>query len=261
MEIINQISNNSIFFLLILARIVGVFLSAPVFSHNNIPIYIKLGLCLFLAFIIFPFVKIPINFIEDNIYYFLLINIKELITGILLGFICYLFFSSIYLAGHMVDMDLGFSIANVIDPHNDTEIPLSANLFYMIAVLVFLAINGHHKLLYALKYSFDVIPLGAWHMNHLMLDQLIQILTDVFMIAFKMSAPVVVTIFLSNIFLGILARTMPQMNVFVVGMPLKMLIGFTVLFLIIPLYTGFYEYIFDTMFKNLQYFIKIITEG
>ena len=260
MDIVTQLINNMDVFLGILARVVGFLMSVPILSTNNIPPYMKIGFAVVLSFIVFPLVE-PINQANNHILTLFIFIGKESITGILLGFICYLFFSVVYLAGHIVDMELGFSIASVINPEDETEIPLMANLFYMIASLIFFAINGHHLLIQGLVNSFRIMPLGSLSFNYFMIDNIINITMSTFILAVKIAGPVIVSIFLSNILLGILARTMPQMNVFVVGMPLKIIVGLLILFLILPLYGGMFEYVFDRMNDNLNDFIYSMIRG
>lgn len=261
MEVIYQLMDNLGLFLLVFARVVGMFVTAPVFNFNNIPINVKIGLSLIFTFIIFPILKIPENIIIDQIFLLVIASTKELITGMMIGFLCYLFLSCVYLAGHIIDMGIGFSMASVINPQDDSETPIMANLLYFMAILVFLAINGHHVLIRALVQSFDFIPLNALGINMFMIDKLIGILQITFIISFKVGAPVLAAIFITNVLLGILARTMPQMNVFVVGMPLKILIGLIVIIAISPIYVGFFEYIFDSMFENLKDFMSLVTKG
>ncbi|TCO79932.1 flagellar biosynthetic protein FliR [Marinisporobacter balticus] len=261
MEIAVRLLGHIDIFLLIFARILGIFVSTPVFSNKNVPSYIKIGVSLIITLILFPVINVPKNLVNDNFYSLSLNSTKELMTGIMIGFICYLFFSAIYLAGNIIDMQIGFSMASVINPEDDTQVPIMGSLFYIMAVLVFLSTNGHHTVIYALKYSFDSIPMGSLIVNAFMIDKLISILTTIFIVAFKMGAPILITIFISNILLGILARTMPQMNVFVVGMPLKILVGLMIIVLILPLYLGVFEHLFDNMFENLYDFINLVAKG
>ncbi len=248
--------------LLIFARIVGMILTAPIFNQNNIPTYVKLGFSLIFAFVLLPIMKVPPDLQIVNFYELMLFGFKELILGMMIGFICYLFFTIVYIAGHMIDMEIGFSIASVLNPMDENEeIALSSNLIFTMAVLVFLSVNGHHKLIQALKQSFDIVPIGRLNINGMMIEKLISIFISIFVIAFKFSAPIIVAIFLTNVLLGILARTMPQMNVFVVGMPIKILLGMLVLFIVFPLYIGFFEYIFDTMFEHLWDLLHAIVKG
>ncbi|WP_207642571.1 flagellar biosynthetic protein FliR [Inediibacterium massiliense] len=247
--------------LLVFARVIGIFVVAPVFSHNNIPPHIKIGFSLIISLVIFPFVKVPQDFIIGSFYSLLFISFKELVTGLMIGFICYLFFSSIYLVGSIIDMQIGFSMAEVMNPQDDTQVPLMGNLFYIMAILIFLSINGHHTLIYALKYSFTSVPLNSLVIHESMIEKIIEIMRSTFVIAFKMSAPILVTIFISNVVLGVLARTMPQMNVFIVGMPMKIFIGLIMILLMLPLYVGFFENIFAHMFESLYSFLNLVIRG
>ncbi|QZY56765.1 flagellar biosynthetic protein FliR [Crassaminicella profunda] len=261
MKIVLELLEHIDVFLLVFSRIIGIFVSAPVFNHKNVPIYLKIGFSFIVTLILFPVIKVPINLVNDQFYLLMGSSIKELLTGIMIGFICYLFYSSIYLAGRIIDMQIGFAMVSVINPQDDTQVPLMGSLFYIMAVLVFLSTNGHHTLIYALKYSFDSIPLGGLTINAFMIDKLIGILINTFIIAFKMGAPVLVAILVSNMLLGILARTMPQMNVFVVGMPLKIIVGLIIIVLMIPLYVGVFENIFEHMFENLYEFLNLVLKG
>ncbi len=248
-------------FLLIFARVLGVFVTAPIFSYNNIPLYGKMGFSLFLAVTLLPLVNIPETLELGHFYIMLFASTKELITGMMIGFVCYLFLSCVYLAGHIIDMEIGFSIASVINPQDDTEIPVMANILYFMAILVLLLTNGHHTLIRGLVQSFEAIPLNGLHINIFMIDKIIGILITTFILSFKIAAPILAAIFITNVLLGILARTMPQMNVFVVGMPLKIFVGLIVIVMVIPLYPGFFEYIFDSMFENLKDFLSLVNRG
>ncbi|QEK12260.1 flagellar type III secretion system protein FliR [Crassaminicella thermophila] len=261
MEIISQLYNNVDVFILVFARIIGIFISAPFFNHKNIPIFIKIGFSLIFAIILFPVIKIQADLVNNNFYLLLLTSMKELLTGILIGFVCYLFFSLIYLTGSIVDMQIGFTMATVMNPQDNTQVPITGSMFYIMAMLVFLSINGHHTLIYALKYSFNNIALGSLSMNMLMVKKLIEILITTFNIAFKMSAPILISVFITNILLGILARTMPQMNVFVVGMPLKIGVGLMIIILVLPLYVSIFQNIFNDMIQNLYEFVNFMAKG
>lgn len=261
MEVVNYLLDYIGIFLLVFARVLGIFVTAPFFNYNSIPLYVKMGLSLFLAAILLPTVNIPEAIDLSHFYMLLYICAKELITGMIIGFICYLFLSCVYLAGHIIDMEIGFSIASVINPQDDTEIPVMANMLYFVAMLVLLLTNGHHILIRGLVQSFEMIPLNGLNVNIFMIEKLIGILITTFVISFKIAAPILAAIFITNVLLGILARTMPQMNVFVVGMPLKIFVGLIVMVMIIPLYVGFFEYVFDNMHENLKDFLSLVNRG
>ncbi|AOY77303.1 flagellar biosynthetic protein FliR [Clostridium formicaceticum] len=248
--------------LLILIRVTGIFVIAPVFGRNNLPMTMKVGISLLMAFILLPILSTSAsihysNFIELAIY-----SVNEFLIGIIIGFIGFLYFSTLYLAGTIIDTQMGFSMVNVLDPQTNTQMPIMGNYYNILFTLLFLLFDGHHFLIRALVYSYDMLPVGvAFTIGEEGIYGLTLILMEVFILAFRFSAPVLATIFLANVLLGILARTMPQMNVFIVGMPLKVMVGLLTVLITLQFIVPFSERLFDSMFHSLQVFIDIISRG
>jgi len=237
------------------------FLLTPVFGSNNIPNIIKIGFSVILSFIVLPLIDYPQFLIIKNIYQLVYFIFNEFINGLVFGFISMLILNSLYVAGDIVDKNIGFSIVNVISPQDETEIPMSANFYYTMAILIFLIIDGHHFIVESLLQSFKIINLGHSFLNSLSLNMLTELLNTSFVIGFKIAAPIIITIFISNVLLGVLSRAMPQMNVFVVGMPLKILVGLITLLVLLPLYFKVFINIFDIMFDYMQNFLKNLIRG
>ena len=239
------------FFLLIFVRISGIFMMAPIFGSRNVAGRIKASLALIITYIIFPLIfdtntVIPNQFLS---YFFMVIG--ELIIGLILGFISSLVFSAIQMAGQLLDMQIGFGIVNMLDPLSGQQAPLVGNFKYILALIVFLATNGHHVLLSALFASFKLIPVTGIVVNVAIAQFVIDIIGSMFILALKISLPVLVAVVLTDMALGILARTMPQMNIFVVGVPGKIIVGIFVLSIGLPFYIFFLEMAFDGMYKNI----------
>lgn len=239
------------FFLLIFARISGIFSTAPIFGSRNVPIYAKAGTAFLMAYVLLPLVYDSNVKISDQFVAYALLVIAEVLIGLMLGFISSLIFSAVQMSGQLLDMQIGFGVVNVIDPQFGQQVPLVGNFKYILALLVFLATNGHHILLSALFQSFKLVPItGAVFDSHLA-----EIVTDmifgIFTIALKISLPVLVALLLTDVALGILARTMPQMNIFVVGIPGKILVGIFILSLALPFYIVFLEVGFNGMYKDI----------
>jgi flagellar biosynthetic protein FliR len=180
---------------------------------------------------------------------------------LIFGFVSLLVLNSIYVAGVIVDRNIGFSIVNVLSPQDESEMPITANLYYTMAIMVFLITNSHHILIKAILHSFKTVPLGFNASNLLFLNKVIDILQTSFILGFKIASPIIITIFITNILLGILSRSIPQMNVFIVGMPLKILIGLVTMFIILPLYFGIFSNIFSMMFEYIKNFINSVPKG
>ncbi|WP_054260262.1 flagellar biosynthetic protein FliR [Propionispora sp. 2/2-37] len=251
MDIFSMMEGQLGVFLLIFTRVSGMFVTAPVFGSRNLPVYAKAGLALALTYILFPlFFNTDIQ-IPDAILPYSLLVLKEFVVGLLLGFVSSMVFYTVQMSGHLLDMQIGFGIVNTIDPTNGQQIPLVGNFKYILALLIFLAINGHHVLLAALFSSFKMIPLTQVILHNTLADIFVDIISQSFVIAFKICIPVIVALLLMDIALGILARTMPQMNIFVVGIPGKIIIGVFVLSLALPFYILFLEVAFNGMYSDI----------
>lgn len=193
--------------------------------------------------------------IPQDFSYILLI-MREVLIGLLLGFIGYLMFMAIQTAGSFIDIQIGFGIANVIDPMTGTSAPILGNFKYMIALLMFLSMNGHHHLLDAIVYSYKWIPMN----NDLFLrmvdgslsEFLVRTFAQSFVLAFQMSAPLVTALFLTDVGLAFLARTAPQYNVFVIGVPLKIIIGLALLLVLMPGLAVLFQNLFEIMFESME---------
>ncbi|REE94431.1 flagellar biosynthetic protein FliR [Paenibacillus taihuensis] len=247
-------------FLLVFCRITAFFVVAPVFSTRNVPNMFKLGFCFFISLLVFLTYGLKQMIVPDAEY--ILAIIREILAGVLLGFTAYLFFTIINTAGSFIDMQIGFSMANVLDPMTGVSAPLLGNFKGMIATLVFLSINGHHYLLSALLQSYEWIPISNSLFAHVHSGSVSTFLTtklvQAFMLALQMSAPLVVAMFLTDVGLGFLARTAPQYNVFVIGIPIKLLVGFLMLSVLMPGLVVLYEHIFDQMFSAMQKLFSIL---
>jgi flagellar biosynthesis protein FliR len=247
--------------LLIFCRITGFFVSAPVFSaQRNVPLQFRIGISVFLTLIVFFATgeQSPIP-LDGN--YFLLI-LRESLIGLLLGFIAYLFFTTVQIAGAFIDMQLGFGIANVIDPMTGAQSPVFGSFKYVMAMLLFLAVNGHHYLIAAIMDSYQAIPLQNRFFEILasgsITEQLVRSLTVGFTLAFQMAAPIVGTLFLVDVALGILTKTAPQFNIFVVGMPLKITVGLFIVLLLIPGFASLFQGLFNTMYEHLFGMLRML---
>jgi flagellar biosynthetic protein FliR len=239
------------FFMLIFVRITGIFLMAPVFGSKNVNTYIKAGLALVITYILFPLAFNSNIVIPEHFVQYLFIVLGELIVGLIIGFVSSLVFSAIQMSGQLLDMQIGFGVINIIDPQSGGQIPLIGNFKYILALLIFLATNGHHVLLSALFTSFKLIPVTGVIVHTNLTEFIVRMVSGTFVIALKISMPILITIIITDIALGILARTMPQMNIFVVGVPVKILIGLFVLSLALPFYIIFLEMAFDGMYKDI----------
>jgi len=202
-----------------------------------------------------------VNVAVTNIYSYTALIAKELAVGIILGYTSYMVFSTLFFAGQIIDTQIGFGMINVLDPMQDTQVPLTGNFIYIIALLFFLLMNGHHILLTALFKSYNVLPIDSFAFNDVLFNNILIIFYETFAIGFKISIPVLAAALLAEVALGILAKTVPQMNVFVVGMPLKVGVGLLTLIAMMPMFLSTMDLTFEKMYSYIYLIIKSMAKG
>lgn len=240
---------------LIVARITGLFILVPVFSSKNIPILAKTWFIVFMSLLIVPTTVVgSLNFSNMlMIAYYIAI---EIFNGLLIGSTVIISISAIYLAGTLIDMNIGFSMVSVISPLDEDQMPVSANLYYIVLMLIFLLTDAHHAIIRVIVRSFDIVPLGEIFFSDLILSELIKVLTDAMELGVKIAMPIILTIVIANVILGILAKAMPGMNVFVIGMPFKIVIGLAVMIITMPFFFTLFTTLLDNMINEMN---KLIT--
>lgn len=246
-------------FLIILARVSGLFLSAPIFASRQIPGKVKILTVIVLTVSIACFVPLdkPVDFTKPAAY--ILALVIEVFIGYSIGFVAYAVFAAIQLAGQLMDMQMGFGMVNVVDPQSGMQIPLMGNFAYLIALLMYLQMNGHHYLIQAIVQSYKIVPVMGMNLGADFTELIVQITAYIFVIAVKVSVPIIFAVLLADIAMGFIARTVPQMNVFIVGLPLKIMVGLVALLLLFQVYMWLMEMLFTKFLKYLD--IILITMG
>ena len=209
------------YFLLILVRISCFVFVAPFFGAKEVPGRVKIGLSAFVAILVFYAVPVEHTAYTSEVGYAILV-LKEGITGLLIGFAAYICNSIILFAGTIIDMDIGLS----------SQVSITGNLYSYFILLLLIVSNMHQYILRALIDSFQLFPLGGaqFQMDSL-LASMVQYCTDLFVIGFRIVLPVFACMMILNSILGIMAKVAPQMNMFAVGVQLKLLLGLAVLFI------------------------------
>lgn len=242
-------------FILVLVRMTGLFVTAPIFGRRNVPAYLKIGFSFFLALILVNTVTMPAPGYFDSVYAFVFLVAKEFLVGVIIGYVSFLVFSAIYLAGQLIDTQIGFSMVSVMDPMSNIQVPVSSNFYFIISMLIFLSINGHHMLIQALFKSYTMVPLGAAKLDTAIMNDILRVFGDIFIIGFKISAPILAAILITDVALGVISRTIPQLNVFVVGMPLKIALGVLIIYLCIPVFTEVVVWMTERMNSEIFRFL------
>jgi flagellar biosynthesis protein FliR len=241
-------------FLLIMIRMSSMMVIAPFYSSGVIPFRIKAILSFFISMIIFPVVAEKTYHLTGDMGQYAVLVIQEVSIGIFIGFLVAVIFSSFQLAGEFFSVQIGFGITEVIDPLAQVSIPLVGQLKNLIGLLVFLAINGHHFLIMAIYRSYELAPLMSLKPGASggLLKYMQYAFGGMFVIALKIALPIVATVFLISISMGILSKAAPQMNIMMLGFPLKIMVAFGVIVLVSPLIIRVMSVSLDRTFRFIS---------
>ena len=260
MDIIQFAEQHIALGLLVFTRISGIFVSAPIFSSRNIPARMRVLMAMAIALVVLPAVlqkqsvAVPSTLASYVVCVFL-----ELFLGVCVGLLLALFFAVIQVAGQMIDQKVGFGIVNVVDPQSGIQVPLLGNFLQMIFTLVFFAADFHHLFLIALIDSFSTLPLMQAVITPGLAVYMVDLFAGMFTFAFKLAMPLIMVTLLVDVSMGMLARTMPQLNVFVLGIPLKLAVGIFMLSVFLPTYVYILKVAYAEVPKNINQLLSAFT--
>ncbi len=220
--------------LMIMVRIGGLMTSAPVFSSPRVPVALRAGLSLLLAWMLRPIIA-PMGYAApDTIWLLALVLAREAIVGLVIGFTATFIFSIVQMAGEVQDTSAGFGFAGVVDPMMNQHSAIIGQIQTVMLWLIFFAVNGHHLLLRGLAESFTVVPLGLYAPEPALAEHLFRLTTGMMVIALRVGAPVIGAVLLADLAQGLLQRTAPQFNIMAVGFQIKIASALIVLLITIP---------------------------
>jgi flagellar biosynthetic protein FliR len=244
-------------FLLILVRITGFIYTAPFFSLRNVPVKIKTGLSIFMAAILFY--TVPMSTPEYiGVIGFAVLVVQEAIAGAIMGLFANIAYHIIAFSGQIIDMEIGFSMVNELDPISNIQTTITSNFYGYLVLLMMMITNLHHYFLKSIIDSFQIIGIGEVIINPAIYKLMGQFMLDYFVIGFRIVLPVFAAILVVNTILAILAKIAPQMNMFVIGMQIKVFVGLIVLALIIEMIPSVADFIFREMITMLKASIEYL---
>lgn len=228
--------------ILIFIRILTFFSCINVIFPSGTPKVFKVVFSIFISLILSPFIHVDVstNSLEQIIVY----ATMETITGLTFGFITNICFNSLKTAGSLIDQQLGLSMVNIYDPATNSQSTLVENILYWIGIIIFFSMNGHHKLIEGIQNSFNLVAIG-----HPILDgnysYIINVFTQCFIIGFKIAVPMILSLIIAELLIGFISKSVPQLNVMIIGMPLKLLIGIVFLIIALPFLVNRIHYLFN----------------
>ena len=212
-------------FLFVFFRVGALILFVPVLGSRQVPVSMKIGLILFTSIVIFPLVQARPLPEPQGIFDLAVFLLSDVTIGLGIAYITRLIFAAVQIAGTVVDFQMGFGVVNVIDPQTDTQVSVTAQFHNIVAVLIFLVVDAHHFILQAIVESFFIINPAEINFSSLTPEYMLYLFSGTFTTAVKIAAPIMAILFFLSVGLGLVARTVPQMNVFIVGFPLQIGVG------------------------------------
>lgn len=217
---------------LVLVRVSGMLAMVPIFSQQQLPRTLRFGIGLLFTFVMVATVP---TIAPMQLGPLTVAVLAQLFVGLVFGFVAYLLFTGVQFAGQIIDLQMGFAIANVINPQTSQSVTIVGEYELTLATLLYLTINGHHLLIAGMARSFALVPLPYAATPDLLTGDVMGFFTGALLVVLQIAAPVAISLFLVNVMLGLMARVAPQMNVFVIGFPLQIGIGLVMLIVSIPL--------------------------
>ena len=247
--------------LLIFLRVVGIVFSAPILDSGTIPVLFKAGLAIAVSVLLFPVVGSGVSAAGLSIMAFVIGIVAEIAIGLTIGLSVKLLFTGIQLAGQIAGYQMGFAVANVVDPATSTQIPVLSQFYNLTAMLVFLAINAHHMFFAALVESYAILPPLSMQIHAELVKMMMQLAGNMFVVAIKVGAPLIAVMLLVSVGLGLVSRTVPQIHIFIVAMPLKILIGLLFMAIVAPYLTAYLIDLFSYYRTTLFDLVRLMALG
>jgi flagellar biosynthesis protein FliR len=238
-------------FLICLARVAGFVGAIPVILANQTPAQVKAGLVFMIALVLFPVMEPSIPPVSFQPGTYILLMISEVLLGSMIGLIARMIFTAVEYGGTVIGYQMGFAAANIFDPQNQRQIALISQFQNVFAILIFLAVDGHHVFLQLAAESYRILPPGVFNISGEAIPYLIKLTSRIFFLGIQFSAPILAVLLLSGLILGILSRVFPQLNVFLLSFPLNIVISFTVIGLTLPLVTTLLRREFDNLGERI----------
>ncbi|MCR5813313.1 MAG: flagellar biosynthetic protein FliR [Desulfovibrio sp.] len=246
-------------FLLTLMRISIVMFMLPIFNSNNIPAQVKAAASIVLTLGLWPSLSLPVATVNLHPIALALMLLGEVFMGFILALAINLTFLAIQSGGELLGYQMGFTMLNFADPISGNQTGTAAFFLWTVSLMTFLCLDGHIYMLRGFAQSFHLVPPGSLLINQTLYDQIITLSSQLFILAIKICAPVMVALFAVEVALGLVARTSPQMHIMDFGLPLKIAIGFFFLGMImviisdhIAIFAGSVETLMVNLLRSLS---------
>ena len=241
-------------FLLVLARLSAALVVIPLFGANGVPAPTKIGIAILLSLIVLPLSADPAP-VPTNLLVFASLVGSEVLVGLAIGVATAMVFQALEMGASLVGVQMGFGVGQIFDPLTGVQMQSITQFYRLLVTLVFFAANGHHIVLAGLVQTFETVPPGSADISLIAGDRVVPFFAGLFTVAMRIAMPVVGALLLTDLAMGLVARMVPQMNVLVVGFPIKVGVGVLVLAVSVPLLAGFMSAVFRSSLPDVQGFL------
>ncbi|MCL2235554.1 MAG: flagellar biosynthetic protein FliR [Defluviitaleaceae bacterium] len=240
-------------FMAVFVRVMGFFIILPITSGQSLPLQGRIVLAVSIALLAFVSGAVQLPAYEFSIVGFMMFMVTEFLVGLVIGMIVMIIFSIFQFVGQLTDFSIGFRIVDVMDPFSMQQMPVTGQLYFFTASIFFLTSGAFHMVLRAFFDSFSIIGLGQGQVigNANLAGRVIDMMISYFHLGLRMALPIVGTLLTIDIVLGILVKAIPNMNVFVVGMPLKVMVGLVIIYFIMPFIITAFGIVMDDIMNNV----------
>lgn len=238
-------------YLLVLTRVSSMVVFLPVLGAANVPRQVKIGLSALTAAVIFPLLDTKAVSVDMDLLQMAVLVAGEAMIGIATAFLINLMLSAVHIAGSFIDFQIGFGIVNVIDPTTGAQVSVTTQILNITTILLLLSFNAHHMMLMGISDSFAIVPIGGFHAGEGFGDIFVSGMRAAFTASAQIAAPVTVTLLIQQAAMGLMARTVPQLNIFAVGFPFTIAVGLLTISFSMPAFSIYVQRLMGEMSQNM----------
>ncbi|WP_428603150.1 flagellar biosynthetic protein FliR [Sedimenticola sp.] len=235
-------------------RIGALMVSAPIFSSRQTPVLYRIGLVLTLTWVLVPVIP-PSPVVEAFSHQALILLLQQILIGVVMGFILQMVFAALIFGGQVIAYSMGLGFASMVDPQNGVQVPVISQFYLIMSTLLFLVLNGHLVLIDLLAQSFQTFPVAMGGISQNGLSEIIGWASRMFSAGLLMALPVVAALLLINLGMGVIGRAAPQLNIFAVGFPVSILMGFILIWITLPDVMGNFSELLDEGLALIQHLL------
>lgn len=221
-------------------RILSMLATDPIFGNRGVPFRIKIGLALLITMVLAPVLP-PMPPVSPGSAAGLLILMQQVVIGIAMGFAMRIVFAAVEMAGHLIGLQMGLGFATLFDPKSSAQVTVMAQFMSLVTMLMLLTLNGHLMVINALAESFQSLPISVQPPSAQGWRTLAEWGAEIFRAGVLLAMPVIAALLITNLAIGIMTRAAPQLNIFAVGFPITLMVGFLALYLTLPLFVPLFE--------------------